>query len=261
MAVGPPRWKPPRRGSSLAALWPRLQELIAPPPAVAADSSAPAATGAAPLQRLSLGWRLPPSPLPELAVLPEPQAVGEAPEFDWVRETARWVGSVAHRFLRQIAEDGLAAWTPERVATQRPRIEGEFIAGGFTAAEAGAAAQQVLAALHTTLTDPRGRWVFDATHRDARSEWALTEWRDGAFAHRVLDRSFVSADGTRWIIDFKLSPHLGGNAEAFLDRERERYRAQLEAYAALLRSLDARPIRLGLYFPLLAGWREWAAAP
>src|SRR5208282_2445627 len=108
---------------------------------------------------------------------------------------------------------------------------------------------------------PRGRWVFDATHRDARSEWALTEWRDGAFAHRVLDRSFVSADGTRWIIDFKLSPHLGGNAEAFLDRERERYRAQLEAYAALLRSLDARPIRLGLYFPLLAGWREWAAAP
>jgi hypothetical protein len=41
--------------------------------------------------------------------------------------------------------------------------------------------------------------------------------------------------------------------DAFLDREQERYRGQLERYAAVLRKLDARPIRLGLYFPLLGG--------
>ena len=40
---------------------------------------------------------------------------------------------------------------------------------------------------------------------------------------------------------------------------KERYRAQLERYAALLRGLDRRPVRLGLYFPLLKGWREWEA--
>jgi hypothetical protein len=31
-----------------------------------------------------------------------------------------------------------------------------------------------------------------------------------------------------------------------------------EQYAALVRRLDVRPIRLGLYHPLLRGWREWA---
>jgi ATP-dependent helicase/nuclease subunit A len=102
--------------------------------------------------------------------------------------------------------------------------------------------------------------LFDPAHADARSEFAVTHWREGAFVHGVLDRTFIAADGTRWIVDFKLSRHEGGGSEAFLDNERERYRAQLEAYAEAMRALDPRPIRLGLYFPLLAAWREWPAA-
>ena len=46
--------------------------------------------------------------------------------------------------------------------------------------------------------------------------------------------------------------------DEFLDNERERYRAQLERYAQLMQALGDEPIRLGLYFPLLSGWREWA---
>ena len=65
----------------------------------------------------------------------------------------------------------------------------------------------------------------------------------------------------RWIVDFKTSVHEGTDLEGFLDRECERYRGQLEHYARLLAALEpGRPIRLGLYFPLHAGWREWAAA-
>ncbi|MCW8874689.1 MAG: PD-(D/E)XK nuclease family protein, partial [Gammaproteobacteria bacterium] len=79
----------------------------------------------------------------------------------------------------------------------------------------------------------------------------------GRIWHLVLDRTFVDADGTRWIIDYKTGSHAGGGREEFLDREQERYRAQLERYAALLRRIDSRPIRLGLYFPLMAAWREW----
>jgi hypothetical protein len=183
----------------------------------------------------------------------------EPVEFDWVRETARQIGTVAHRLLRQIAEDGLERWTPARVEAQRPRVAQALSALGFTGAEAAAAVEQVLGSLRMTLADPRGRWLFDAGHADAHSEFAVTEWRDGAFVHRVLDRTFVDADGTRWIVDFKLSRHEGAGMDAFLDNERERYQAQLDTYAGAMRLLDPRPIRLGLYFPLLAAWREWPA--
>jgi ATP-dependent helicase/nuclease subunit A len=247
------------RGSSLAALWAAMPTPIPPPPS--APAVARTLDGAHPvmLTRLPIAWRLPPPPVLQVAPEPEVQAPGETVEFDWVRETARRIGTVAHRLLRRIGEEGIAAWNGDRVAAQRPPVEREFEALGFTAAEAGVAADQVLRALHTTLEDTRGRWLFDPAHTDAHSEWALTQWYHGVFLHRVLDRTFVSADGDRWIVDFKLSSHEGSGVDAFLDSERERYRPQLDAYAAVLRALEARPIRLGLYFPLLAAWREWSA--
>ena len=253
------RWRPPPRGSSLAALWPTLGELAGRPAERALAPRGSATAGPVRLERLPLAWRLPPPPRLDVPSSPDVTAPAESVEFDWVHEAARRVGTVAHRLLRQIGEDGLDAWSVGRIDAQRGQVERELSALGFTGAEAGAAVEQVLKALQTTLADTRGRWLFDNGHADAHSEWALTHWRDGAFVHSVLDRTFVAADGTRWIVDFKLSRHEGGNIESFLDNERERYHAQLEAYAAALRVLDARPIRLGLYFPLLAGWREWAS--
>ena len=40
--------------------------------------------------------------------------------------------------------------------------------------------------------------------------------------------------GARWIADYKTSSHEGGDVDAFLDRERVRYEAQLARYAAAL---------------------------
>jgi hypothetical protein len=53
-------------------------------------------------------------------------------------------------------------------------------------------------------------------------------------------------------VDYKTSSHGGADVEAFLERERGRYTDQLARYARALGDVD----RLGLYFPLLAGWRE-----
>ena len=41
----------------------------------------------------------------------------------------------------------------------------------------------------------------------------------------------------------------------------DRYRDQLNRYARFVSSLDSRPIRLGLYHPLLRGWSEWRYEP
>jgi len=59
------------------------------------------------------------------------------------------------------------------------------------------------------------------------------------------------------LLDYKTGAHEGSDLEAFIDREQERYRKQLEQYAVLMKMLDKREIKLGLYFPLLKGWREW----
>ena len=72
-----------------------------------------------------------------------------------------------------------------------------------------------------------------------------------------IDRTFVDQDGTRWIIDYKTSRHEEEDVDAFLDHQQERYREQLEKYGALMELQDDKPVKLGLYFPLLQGWREW----
>ena len=72
----------------------------------------------------------------------------------------------------------------------------------------------------------------------------------------IIDRTFVDADGTRWVVDFKTSPHEGGDRDAFLEEEVKRYRGQLQRYAHFARGLGPQPVRAGLYYPLLGEWRE-----
>ena len=109
--------------------------------------------------------------------------------------------------------------------------------------------------------DARGRWLFEPAHEEAQSELALAGDDDGALVHVTLDRTFV-ANGVRWIVDFKTGRHEGANVARFMDTEVERYGAQLERYARVVRGLDSQsPLRLALYYPLVeGGWREWDAA-
>jgi ATP-dependent helicase/nuclease subunit A len=74
----------------------------------------------------------------------------------------------------------------------------------------------------------------------------------------IIDRTFIDEKGVRWIIDYKTGSHTGGGIDEFLDREQERYSQQLQAYARVMSRLEDNPIRLALYFPLMAGWREWS---
>ncbi len=257
-AKEPRRWAEPRKRSALARLWPGIRDVVtpqAPPDAAVADGTEVPALS--PLVRLPLEWTPPalPPPLPAPAVADAGQ---RGPPFDWAQATAAAIGTVAHRLFSQVAREGLPAWSAERVGAERARVLAELAGEGVDGAERAAAADVVLDAVRRTCADPRGQWLFAAGHADARSEWALAGVEDGGVAHVTLDRTFVAA-GVRWIVDFKTGRHEGGDPTAFLDRERERYRAQLERYARFVRALDPRPIRLALYHPLVpGGWREWA---
>jgi ATP-dependent exoDNAse (exonuclease V) beta subunit len=84
----------------------------------------------------------------------------------------------------------------------------------------------------------------------------LTGIAGGRLTNVVIDRSFIDRNGTRWVIDYKTSRHEGGGLATFLEKEMDRYRAQLETYVALARGMGAAPVRAGLYFPLLDVFRE-----
>jgi ATP-dependent helicase/nuclease subunit A len=136
------------------------------------------------------------------------------------------------------------------------RLESRLRTLGLDPDGARIGARRALSALTATLDDPRGRWLFDLKHRDAHSELSLTGLRGGRVVNAVIDRIFIDESGTRWVVDFKTSPHEGGDLDAFLAAQAERYTPQLARYADLARELGPEPVRAGLYFPLLGAWRE-----
>lgn len=248
--------------SLLASLWPGVASEFEQSTPVPATPETPSPVKMVPFRRLPESWRLPQIPSTdwrEAEHFGEPAVDELKLEFDWVGETARQVGSLVHRYLQRFGEEGIAGWNPARIRELRPAMERMLAYRGVAEELRGAAVDRVEAALLGVLTDERGRWIFSDHHAERRSEYALTARREGRVVNVVMDRTFVDAQGVRWIIDFKTSTHEGGGREEFLDREQERYRAQLEGYAEVFHRKEERPIRLGLYFPLLVGWRSWEA--
>lgn len=252
----------PREDTLLARLWPvaapEFAALLAnPPPAPASEPQ----SGLAPCstrKRLPAGWTTP-EPPPGLAnvVSANPERAEASVEFDWAGEDARIVGTVLHRLLHALAQRSGEAIDN----TLRERLElaarGMLEARGLIGDRLRGALASVLTGLQTILADARGRWILALDHQEAVAECALSGVVERRIDHIIVDRSFVDRDGVRWIIDYKLGTHGGSDKDGFLDREQQRYRAQLERYARIYSSMETRPIRLGLYFPLLAGWREW----
>jgi ATP-dependent exoDNAse (exonuclease V) beta subunit len=251
-----PQWRTPVKGCALERLWSALAQRIAPPESQADVDAGADAAEVVPeppqLARLPATWTLPGLPPPLRGSAARASSQGDAPVFDWAQATAAAVGTVAHRLLAQIARDGLDAWPPERVAREQRRIVTELALLGVAGTARDASARRVMDALQRTLADPRGRWLFSPEHTERAIEWPLAGLDAGEIVHVALDHTFVS-DGVRWIVDYKTGAHEGSDAAAFLDREVERYRPQLARYARLVRGVDARPIRLALYYPLVAG--------
>jgi len=245
-------WKPPS-SSSLGRLWKALVD-DAPAPIAPVDGAEDEPV-APPLERLPSGYA---PPVADAGIPPRATggtAARETLPFDWVQERTRVVGTLAHRLLSRRAD---GAWDEARVAALAPRVRADLASAGFAADEVEPFAQRVLDVVRRTLADPRGRWLFDPSHAEARSEWALAGVDGGEIVHIVVDRTFVS-DGVRWIVDFKTGAHEGGDAGAFLDSEASRYVPQLERYARIVGALDPRPVRIALYHPLVpGGFRELA---
>jgi ATP-dependent helicase/nuclease subunit A len=257
----------PRNGTLLACLWPAVGPMLGTGDTAASMGSAAAGRGTASpgeppadspqlVRRLINTWSLPRlATTPELPRLPISHQSLEPPEFSWVGETARHIGTVVHAALEGYA--GMSELpTAAAVEAERDFYVYQLRRHGVPEGDLPRATSIVIEALVRTVNSPRGRWIFAAEHRDARSEWALTGIAAGRLTNVVIDRTFIARDGIRWVIDFKTSRHEGGGLDTFLEQEMARYRAQLETYVALARGIDTTPVRAGLYFPWLDVFRE-----
>lgn len=245
--------------SLFGLLWTQIEAeaLAALVPVAATESAAPAPPM---VRRLPATFRIP-TPAPPLTREGAVRAAaGEVPPFRWAGEAARHTGTVVHACLAHIAKVGVDGWDAARVAAMRPALRGALAGEGVAGMELEGAVARAVEAVRAAVEDGRGRWLL-TDHEAAASEVALAGRADGRIVHCTLDRTFV-ADGVRWIVDYKVATHEGGDRDAFLAAEWQRYLPQLDRYATLMAHLDDRPIRIALYHPLLGGWQEaaWTAA-
>ena len=244
----------PHAHSMLADLWSGLSEADKatfrrePKP----GSGSAFGTRNATMRRLPASWRPGEWPLPVAwEHIERPPSEPHEPSFEWVGESLRRAGTVVHGLLQRMRG-------PAEVLPALATIRKMLAHAGVTGEDLDRMAQRVEQALSRTQNSARGRWVL-GVHAEVQAEYAVSGVVDGEVVRGLVDRTFVDA-GVRWIIDFKTSSHEGGDLAAFLDEQQRRYRDQMERYARIFAPLGT-PVRLGLYFPLLDEWREWAPQP
>jgi len=252
--------QPPANGTLLKLLWPGVAQPVF---AVALAAAVPASGGVSGIDPATFV-----APLVRLRQVGAPEALRQAPSRAGADNPPQFldahtdgltleasVGTLVHRCLQLIAEQGLATWSAARVGGLEASYRRWLLAQGHDAEEAAAGAAEAVAALCTTLASDEGRWLLD-DHVQSAAEQAWSSLVDNAAVNHVIDRIFV-ADGCRWIIDYKTVRLAAGEGLGALPGRAEQYRAQLERYAALFAG-NATPTRLAVFFPLQGALVELA---
>ena len=173
--------------------------------------------------------------------------------FAFRESKPRIIGTIIHKNLQLISMHGKKWWetiTDQYIKHQLLRLE-------ILSNEIESAINIVRQAMENTLKDARGQWILHS-HRAAQSEFAISAVIDGEVQRLMIDRTFIDETGTRWIIDYKTNTLSNEQLNDFLQQQREKYLEKMTVYSQAMRTIDTRPIRLGLYFPVLSAWHEWS---
>jgi ATP-dependent exoDNAse (exonuclease V) beta subunit len=162
------------------------------------------------------------------------------------------IGSLTHRYLELIANQGLDAWSASRLEPLKLAMQRWFTGQGYSLSAANQGADAVLALLKTTLQSPHGQWVLQS-RETASNELEIESLEDdrSQVRKKIIDRTFVE-NGVRWIVDyktisFKTVTFKNSLDEANLKQAAEAYRHQLEGYAVLFAD-EGLSIQLAVYF-------------
>ncbi|MFZ0219273.1 MAG: UvrD-helicase domain-containing protein [Candidatus Aquirickettsiella sp.] len=185
----------------------------------------------------------------------------QAYAYQWQLCPDRILGTVMHRLLYQVSQDGLVHWS-KKITNAQTMFARLLAQNGLLASQIAPALDKLNNCLEKTLNDPRGRWILSQEHLAAQSEYAITALFNDTLHNLIIDRTFIDPiTGIRWIIDYKITDYQGNAPEEFLKWARQQHQSQLHNYAQAL-LLDAKCcgsllLRCGLYFPLTSLWCEW----
>jgi len=246
------QWKQPTEGSLLKKLWPAIHEKLGP-----STLSATPVTNADKttlfIKRLHDDWRHP--------VIEKPAA--DRPVHNKIQgfhlitaKEAPILGTVVHYLLQQISRFSPAWWQEKSSTNKRAYLQLLFVQNGLLAPQAAPWVEKAEKALANALADPRGQWLLQA-RPETEAEYSLTAVFAGKVKTLIIDKTFVDENGLRWIIDYKTATPDGQGLSSFLEHEKQIYTEKMQEYHQAFTLLDPRPIRLGLYFPLVPAWCEW----
>ena len=194
-----------------------------------------------------------------LLFLSTPHVFEDVPINEDKEGSAVAIGTVTHALLERVANDGLAVWDNERLIKQTTWLGYQLRVLAVPESKQAKAIATIIQAVKNTLSDEKGQWILQHWQQ-ARNEWVLMDIDDvsGKLQRHILDRSFIDAHGTRWIIDYKTSQANGVAIDAFIANKRAQYYPQLERYRHLVQQLDpVHPIQTALFFPLLPAGARW----
>ncbi|MBX9586889.1 MAG: UvrD-helicase domain-containing protein [Gammaproteobacteria bacterium] len=177
---------------------------------------------------------------------------------DWsLDQTAEHIGTVIHRMLERIANEGLQRWQNFNSIDHYPLWETQLQQLGVAHSEIQSSLEIISDALVKTLADEKGRWIL-SQHAESHSEYPITLVQNNEVVHCIIDRTFVDNEGQRWIIDYKSAiPKAEQMPDAFLLEAFHYHASQLHLYAKAFSCLEQRPIQLALYFPRSSLFYAW----
>jgi ATP-dependent exoDNAse (exonuclease V) beta subunit len=250
--------KAPQKNSLLSTVWESLDAKINFPlseqSATSSDSELPQV-----LSRLSGDYSTQYGASVEWLVNQQLNSAPEVPEeqdneYDWATPAATAVGIILHDWLQFHHHDVLQLQLSEKLK-QRWRVE--LINLRVEHGQIDYALQRLVESINNIQSFEEGHFIFK-NYPEQDNEFSLSAYEKGMVKPYRIDRTFVDEQGTRWIVDYKSTPHDKGDVAKFAQEQVAlRHRPQLQKYGELFQALDARPIKLAVYFPLLQQLVVW----
>jgi ATP-dependent helicase/nuclease subunit A len=167
---------------------------------------------------------------------------------------------VIHSLLEVIAGIGLEHLETTALDSLKQRVPALLTMHGTASEVLDQQTARVIAAVDTMLQDSTGRWLLSGEHADAASELALTGMLDGQLINAVIDRTFIDADGVRWIIDYNPDITRVAIWSSSCSKNQSAIDRNCKPIGGCLSKWSRRRSRLRCIFRCMAGCRCWIDA-